>query len=93
MKTKLVPPRLLLAPLLATACPADANLIAYWPFEEGEGQIAADVVGGFDATINGGTWTDNAKVAQEHSTEPEVRRWFATPLRFPQRKTSPFPGG
>ncbi len=30
---------------------AKADLIAYWPFDEGSGDVAADVIGGFDAQL------------------------------------------
>jgi len=32
----------------------------YWPFDEGTGTTAADVVGASDATLNGPTWTTGA---------------------------------
>ena len=34
----------------------DADLVAYWPLDEGSGTVAGDVVGGFDGQINGGSW-------------------------------------
>ena len=40
----------------------NADLIAYWPFDEGVGDVAEDVIGGFDATIGGGTWSTPGKV-------------------------------
>ena len=39
-----------------------AELIAYWPLDEGEGTVALDVVGGFDGQINGGNWFTPSKV-------------------------------
>lgn len=62
MKTKILQFASVSLPIFLTTLPAEANLIAYWPFDEGEGAVAVDVVGGFDATINAGTWTDAARV-------------------------------
>ena len=42
--------------LLAATNHSPANLIAYWPFEEGEGTTISDVIGGFDGTAEGGSW-------------------------------------
>ena len=39
-----------------------ADLIAYWPFDEGEGSVAGDIIGGFDGAISGGTWISPGKV-------------------------------
>jgi hypothetical protein len=39
-----------------TAGVADAEIIAYWPFGEGEGDVAKDIIGGFDAELAGVTW-------------------------------------
>jgi len=38
--------------------PAYADLVAYWPFDEGSGTVAADLTGnGYDGTVTGGaTW-------------------------------------
>ncbi|MCU0851342.1 MAG: LamG domain-containing protein [Candidatus Thermoplasmatota archaeon] len=36
----------------------DDDLIAYWNFDEGSGTIAHDLIGGYDGTIHGATWTD-----------------------------------
>ena len=36
------------------------GLIGYWSFDEGEGKVAADVIGGHDGTVEGAAWTDNA---------------------------------
>lgn len=46
------------AALLLTLAPqaGHSNLIAYWPFEDGEGTTITDVVGGFHGTSNGGSW-------------------------------------
>ncbi|NQV33334.1 MAG: discoidin domain-containing protein [Phycisphaeraceae bacterium] len=35
---------------------AKADLIAYWPFDEGSGDVAADIVGGFDAQLTNVDW-------------------------------------
>ena len=36
-----------------------SNLVAYWPMDEGDGEIAHDVIGRFDGTLIGGTeWKD-----------------------------------
>ena len=44
-------------PLLClSASVSHADLIAYWPLDEGEGTLAADIVGGFDGQITGGNW-------------------------------------
>jgi len=42
--------------LCITAPSAKADLIAYWPFDEGSGDVAADVVGGFDAQLTNVDW-------------------------------------
>ncbi len=42
--------------LFVTAGTTQAELIAYWPFDEGMGEVASDVVGGFDGQITGGSW-------------------------------------
>jgi len=34
----------------------NAEIIAYWPFDEGSGDVAADVVGGFDAQLTNVDW-------------------------------------
>ncbi|MCP4453808.1 MAG: hypothetical protein GY809_20290, partial [Planctomycetes bacterium] len=39
-----------------TATVVNADIIAYWPFDEGEGDVAADVVGGFDAQLTAIDW-------------------------------------
>jgi hypothetical protein len=39
-----------------TASVANADIIAYWPFDEGSGDVAADVVGGFDAQLTDVDW-------------------------------------
>lgn len=64
MKTNSSPPLLTSCALTLSACLSQAELIAYWPFDEGEGTIAADVIGGNDATINAGLWTTEAKVGE-----------------------------
>jgi len=48
--------------LCATANVSKADLIAYWPFDEGAGDIAADVIGGNDAQIIDATWTGASKM-------------------------------
>jgi hypothetical protein len=48
--------------LCASAPVSNADLIAYWPFDEGVGEVAQDEVGGFDGTIIGGTWLAPGKV-------------------------------
>lgn len=46
-----------------SASVAMADLIAYWPLDEGSGNTAADVVGGFDGTLQGDPeWTGNGQV-------------------------------
>ncbi len=42
--------------LVAAAGVANAEIIAYWPFEEGVGDAAIDVVGQVKATLTGVTW-------------------------------------
>jgi len=39
-----------------------ADLIAYWPLDEGTGDIAHDIIGGYDGQITGGTWVTPGKV-------------------------------
>ena len=39
-----------------TASVSNADLIAYWPFDEGAGDVAYDVVGGFDAQLTSVDW-------------------------------------
>ena len=39
-----------------------ADLVAYWPFDEGEGDIAYDIMGGNDGTITGCTWLTPGKI-------------------------------
>ena len=39
-----------------------ADLIAYWPFDEGEGMVATDVVSGYEGTLSAGTWVAGGKV-------------------------------
>ena len=39
-----------------------ADLIAYWPLDEGSDFVAQDVVGGFDGTISNGGWLVPGKV-------------------------------
>jgi len=34
----------------------NADIIAYWPFDEGTGNVAKDVIGGFDAQLTGIDW-------------------------------------
>lgn len=49
--------------LCATASISKADLIAYWPLDEGEGDIAHDIVSGFDGQIApGGTWYTPGKM-------------------------------
>ena len=44
--------------VLGLASSAMAELVAYWPLDEGSGTTAADVIGGNDGTIGGtATWT------------------------------------
>jgi len=44
--------------VLAVVGDASADLVGYWKFDEGSGNIAVDVSGyGNDGTINGATWT------------------------------------
>ncbi len=37
------------------------GLVGYWPFDEGEGDAAHDLVGGHDGSIKRAAWTDRAK--------------------------------
>jgi hypothetical protein len=48
--------------LWVSASVCNADLIAYWPFDEGEGTVAQDVIGGFDGAITGGTWLAPGRV-------------------------------
>jgi hypothetical protein len=36
----------------------DDGLVAHWDFNEGSGTIAHDIIGGYDGTLHGATWTD-----------------------------------
>ena len=58
MRTNRQHPSFVFLPLLClSASISHADLIAYWPFDEGTGDVAHDVIGGFDGTIiGGGTW-------------------------------------
>jgi len=40
------------------------GLIGYWPFDEGEGNVVHDVIGGHDGAIESATWTNDAKSGQ-----------------------------
>lgn len=62
MKTKTLPPFLSTLLVALPASTSQANLIAYWPFDDGEGLIATDVIGGYDGAISNGTWFTPAKV-------------------------------
>jgi len=53
---------LALLSLCLSASLAQANLIAYWPFDDLTGEIAEDVVGGYNGTLIGGTWLEPGKV-------------------------------
>ena len=57
MCKKLIYPVVFFVMLCIGASVAHADLIAYWPFDEGSGDVAADIVGGFDAQITDATWT------------------------------------
>jgi len=57
MCIKLIYPVVFFVMLCIGASVAHADLIAYWPFDEGSGDVAADIVGGFDAQITDATWT------------------------------------
>jgi len=39
-----------------TASMANADIIAYWPFDEGAGDVAQDIIGGFDAQLTDVDW-------------------------------------
>ena len=39
-----------------TASMANADIIAYWPFDEGAGDVAYDVIGGYDAQLTNVDW-------------------------------------
>lgn len=57
MKSRTSSPLPILPLLCLSASVGHADLIAYWPFDEGEGTVVHDVVGGFDGTISGsGSW-------------------------------------
>lgn len=52
-----------LLPFALSTLAGQANLIAYWPFDDGEGTVVTDVIGGFNGTISGGgVWTEEAQV-------------------------------
>ena len=56
-----------------------AELIAYWPFDEGEGTVAKDTIGGFDGQIIGGTWFSPGKqgaFAYEATGDEEINCSF-----------------
>ena len=36
---------------------ANADLVAHWTFDEGEGTVAHDSAGSYDGTVNGASWT------------------------------------
>jgi len=38
------------------------NLIAYWPFDDETGDVAEDVVGGYNGSLIGGTWVTPGKI-------------------------------
>ena len=42
--------------LSVSAGVTNADIIAYWPFDEGAGDVGADVVGGFDAQLTNVDW-------------------------------------
>ena len=42
--------------LSVSAGVTNADIIAYWPFDEGAGDVGADVVGGFDAALTNVDW-------------------------------------
>jgi len=45
--------------LCVTADSARADLVAYWPMDEGSGTTVGDMTGGWDGTITGDvTWID-----------------------------------
>ena len=48
--------------LCVTANVSNADLIAYWPFDEGAGDVAADVIGGNDAQITDAAWTSASQM-------------------------------
>jgi len=48
--------------LVGLAGHARADLIAYWPFDEGTGTVAADIIGGNDGQITGCTWLMPGKI-------------------------------
>ena len=47
---------------LLSASLAQANLIAYWPFDDLNGEVAEDIIGGYNGILNGGTWLEPGKV-------------------------------
>ena len=54
-KEKMYP--IVLSILCAAAIPAYADLVAYWPLDEGTGNVAHDIAGGFDGQFEGSpTW-------------------------------------
>lgn len=36
---------------------ANAEMVAHWTFDEGDGTVAHDSAGGYDGTVNGASWT------------------------------------
>ncbi len=44
--------------VLVLASVANASLVSYWAFDEGQGNIAYDSANGYNGTINGATWTE-----------------------------------
>jgi len=50
----------------------NADIIAYWPFDEGTGDVAQDIVGGFDAQLTNMDWVagqfDGAALESDRSS-------------------------
>ncbi len=62
MRKKHFNPIIIALSLCAIAPVSHANLIAYWSFDEADGDIAKDIVSGYDGTITGGSWLTPGKV-------------------------------
>ena len=64
MSKKQIHPVAFMSLLCAAASVSNADLIAYWPLDEGEGIVAHDLVGGFDGQITGGSSTRSGKIGE-----------------------------
>ncbi|NEO84076.1 MAG: cyanobactin biosynthesis system PatB/AcyB/McaB family protein [Spirulina sp. SIO3F2] len=51
----------------------EADLLAYWPLDEGEGKIVKDATGnGHDGTIHNESWQNTAVPFQRHTVQEEI---------------------